>query len=122
VLRWLLAAVLTCFVILRVYGAVRFTFLLADQSASFYIVKAIIDLGPAAVEAVAVVLALRGRGGRAGGVEHSPRLRSGAARGSVLPHDLWLADTCVAHGLTMVTGNVREFARVPGLELEVWEG
>ncbi len=38
------------------------------------------------------------------------------------PHDLWLAATCIAHGLTMITGNVREFARVPGLELEVWEG
>ena len=37
------------------------------------------------------------------------------------PHDLWLAATCVAHGLTMVTANVREFARVPGLELEVWD-
>jgi tRNA(fMet)-specific endonuclease VapC len=36
------------------------------------------------------------------------------------PHDLWLAGTCVAHGLTMVTGNVREFARVPGLDIEVW--
>ena len=36
------------------------------------------------------------------------------------PHDLWLAATCVAHGLTMVTANVREFARVPGLDLEVW--
>ena len=36
------------------------------------------------------------------------------------PHDLWLAAVCVAHGLTMVTGNVREFARVPGLDLEVW--
>ena len=36
------------------------------------------------------------------------------------PHDLWLAGTCVAHGLTMVTGNAREFARVPGLQLEVW--
>ena len=36
------------------------------------------------------------------------------------PHDLWLAAACVAHGLTMVTANVREFARVPGLELEVW--
>jgi tRNA(fMet)-specific endonuclease VapC len=35
-------------------------------------------------------------------------------------HDLWLAATCVAHGLTMVTGNFREFARVPGLDLEVW--
>src|SRR5450759_755959 len=30
------------------------------------------------------------------------------------PHDLWLAATCVAHGLTMVTANVREFSRVPG--------
>lgn len=45
--------------------------------------------------------------------------RAGALIG---PHDLWLAATCIAHGLTMVTGNVREFARVPGLELEVWEG
>lgn len=27
------------------------------------------------------------------------------------PHDLWLAATCLAHGLTMVTGNAREFAR-----------
>ncbi len=36
------------------------------------------------------------------------------------PHDLWLAATCVAHGLTMVTAHVREFARVPGLDLEVW--
>jgi predicted nucleic acid-binding protein len=36
------------------------------------------------------------------------------------PHDLWLAATCVAHGLIMVTANMREFARVPGLDLEVW--
>jgi tRNA(fMet)-specific endonuclease VapC len=36
------------------------------------------------------------------------------------PHDLWLAATCIAHGLTIVTANVREFARVPGLDLEVW--
>lgn len=35
-------------------------------------------------------------------------------------HDLWLAATCVAHGLIMVTGNARDFARVPGLRLEVW--
>ncbi len=43
--------------------------------------------------------------------------RTGALIG---PHDLWLAATCVAHGLTIVTANVREFARVPGLDLEVW--
>ena len=36
------------------------------------------------------------------------------------PHDLWLAATCVAHGLTMVTANVRELERVPGLTVEVW--
>jgi tRNA(fMet)-specific endonuclease VapC len=36
------------------------------------------------------------------------------------PHDMWLAATCVAHGLTMVTANVREFERVPGLGVEVW--
>ncbi len=36
------------------------------------------------------------------------------------PHDLWLAATCLAHSLTMVTANVREFSRVPGLDVEVW--
>jgi tRNA(fMet)-specific endonuclease VapC len=36
------------------------------------------------------------------------------------PHDLWLAATCLAHGLTMVTANVREFTRVPGLVVESW--
>lgn len=36
------------------------------------------------------------------------------------PNDLWLAATSLAHGLTMVTANVREFARVPGLAVEVW--
>jgi tRNA(fMet)-specific endonuclease VapC len=36
------------------------------------------------------------------------------------PHDLWLAATCLAHGLTMVTANVREFRRVPGLNVESW--
>jgi tRNA(fMet)-specific endonuclease VapC len=45
-----------------------------------------------------------------------------AAAGTLIgPHDLWLAATCVAHGLTMVTANGREFARVPGLAVEVWE-
>lgn len=35
-------------------------------------------------------------------------------------HDLWLAASCIAHGLTMVTANVREFSHVPGLDVEVW--
>ncbi len=44
-----------------------------------------------------------------------------AATGSLIdPHDLWLAAACIAHGLTMVTANVREFERVPGLDVECW--
>jgi tRNA(fMet)-specific endonuclease VapC len=36
------------------------------------------------------------------------------------PHDLWLAASCIAHGLSLVTANLREFERVPGLQLESW--
>ena len=44
-----------------------------------------------------------------------------ASRGTpVGPHDLWLAATCLVHGLTMVTGNLREFRLVPGLAVESW--
>ena len=44
-----------------------------------------------------------------------------SARGTPIgPHDLWLAATCLMHGLTMVTGNIREFQRVPGLAVEAW--
>jgi len=43
------------------------------------------------------------------------------AQGTLIgPHDLWLAATCIAHGLTMITANVREFTRVPGLVVENW--
>ncbi len=43
------------------------------------------------------------------------------AEGRIIgPHDLWLAATCLAHGLIMATANVREFARVPGLTVESW--
>ena len=30
-------------------------------------------------------------------------------------HDLWIAATCLAHGLTLATRNLRDFQRVPGL-------
>jgi tRNA(fMet)-specific endonuclease VapC len=44
-----------------------------------------------------------------------------SAAGTLIgPHDMWLAATCIAHGLVMVTANVREFERVPGLVFEVW--
>ena len=35
-------------------------------------------------------------------------------------HDSWLAATCLAHGLRLATSNVREFRRVPGLDVEQW--
>jgi len=35
-------------------------------------------------------------------------------------HDSWLAATCLAHGLTLVADNEREFRRVAGLKVEVW--
>ena len=34
--------------------------------------------------------------------------------------DLRIAAICVAHDLTLVTGNVRHFERVPGLRVENW--
>lgn len=34
--------------------------------------------------------------------------------------DLVIASVALAHGLTVATGNVREFARVPGLVVEDW--
>jgi tRNA(fMet)-specific endonuclease VapC len=44
-----------------------------------------------------------------------------AARDAVIaPHDLWLAATCVAHGLTLVTTDPRSFDQVPGLVVERW--
>lgn len=36
------------------------------------------------------------------------------------PNDLWLAATAVTHGLSLVTMNLREFSRVPGLTVESW--
>lgn len=41
-----------------------------------------------------------------------------ASTGSMIgPHDMWIAAACIARGLTLVTGNVREFRRVPGLAI-----
>jgi tRNA(fMet)-specific endonuclease VapC len=36
------------------------------------------------------------------------------------PYDVLLAGTALAHGLIVVTRNVREFQRVPGLQIENW--
>jgi tRNA(fMet)-specific endonuclease VapC len=50
------------------------------------------------------------------------RIRSElAAAGRLIgPHDLWLAAASLAHGLTLATGNLREFDRVAGLDGEEW--
>lgn len=46
-----------------------------------------------------------------------------SARGELIgAHDLWLAAACVGRGMSLATGNVREFRRVPGLDVEVWSG
>ncbi len=35
-------------------------------------------------------------------------------------NDLWIASQAIAMELTLVTNNVREFSRIPGLKLENW--
>ena len=45
------------------------------------------------------------------------------ARGEGIgPNDLWIAATALAWGATLVTGNTREFRRVPRLHVENWLG
>jgi tRNA(fMet)-specific endonuclease VapC len=42
-------------------------------------------------------------------------------RGLIIgPNDLLIAAQCLALGLTLVTNNTREFARVEGLRIEDW--
>ena len=58
----------------------------------------------------------------------SARIRAEIAAGlatsglTIGANDLWLAAAALAHGLTLVTSNVREFGRVPGLMMEDWKG
>jgi tRNA(fMet)-specific endonuclease VapC len=37
-------------------------------------------------------------------------------------NDFWIAAHALALGATLVTANLREFKRVPGLKLENWVG
>ncbi len=51
------------------------------------------------------------------------RIRSDLERAGtpIGPYDLMIAATALAHDLTLVTANTREFGRVPGLSIENWE-
>lgn len=49
-----------------------------------------------------------------------PHLRYATRAQRIGDHDLIIASVAIAHGLTLVSGNVREFSRVPGLTLENW--
>lgn len=44
-----------------------------------------------------------------------------AQRGEMIGvHDSWIAASCLAYDLSLVTANVREFGRVPRLRIEDW--
>ncbi len=55
-------------------------------------------------------------------LEHYVTIRSELERsGSVISEaDLWIAATALASNGIIVTNNIREFARVPGLTIEDW--
>ena len=63
-------------------------------------------------------LPLEDRGAEAYGAIRAELQRSGLTIGA---NDLFIAAIAVAHDAVLVTHNVREFSRVPGLALEDWE-
>jgi tRNA(fMet)-specific endonuclease VapC len=58
----------------------------------------------------------------AGVVSHYARTRTHLERQGtpIGTNDLWLSSHALSEDLTVVTGNTREFARVPGLRVENW--
>lgn len=50
---------------------------------------------------------------------HYQAWRKQKLRGST--HDLRIAALCIAHSVTLVTRNRRDFAHIPGLSVEFWE-
>ncbi len=35
-------------------------------------------------------------------------------------HDSWIAASCLAYGLTLISKNIKDFQNVPGLKIELW--
>lgn len=54
-------------------------------------------------------------------VQARVRLHLGSLGTPIGPYDLQIASIALVHGLTVVTHNVGEFGRVPGLAVEDWE-
>jgi tRNA(fMet)-specific endonuclease VapC len=54
--------------------------------------------------------------------QHYADIRAALARAGtpIGPNDLWIAAHARSAGCTLVTGNTREFTRVPGLSIENW--
>lgn len=54
--------------------------------------------------------------------DHYAQLRTHleAAGTPIGPNDTWIAAEALHHKLVLVTDNVREFSRVPGLQVENW--
>ncbi|HNR10226.1 MAG TPA: type II toxin-antitoxin system VapC family toxin [Nitrosomonas europaea] len=54
--------------------------------------------------------------------DHAARIRTTleAAENPIGPHDTLIAATALRHGATLITRNVREFSRVPGLQWINW--
>jgi tRNA(fMet)-specific endonuclease VapC len=54
--------------------------------------------------------------------QHYARLRAHLEiKGQIIgTHDLWIAAQAVSRNLTLVSENLREFRRVPGLKVENW--
>lgn len=54
--------------------------------------------------------------------DHAARIRAmlEAAGNPVGPHDILIAATALRHGAVLITRNVREFSRVPGLQWINW--
>ena len=63
------------------------------------------------------VIELGANVGEAYGVLRAQMERAGTPVGN---NDLWIAAHAISLGVTLVSNNTREFARVPGLALENW--